>query len=443
MKPLAILITYIALASLDLLWSLFLTLLNYRNVSRHGGAVPAELGASISAEEAAKSADYSRAGMRLSFVSSPVGTAIVLAAAASGIFGLLDSAIGARIAAPFWHGALFLGTLLLAQSLLSAPFSIYRTFVLEKRYGFNTTKVGTWLLDSVKSMLIAVAIGLPLLYLLYAFIDGAGSLWWLWAAVIFSLINLLLSLIYPLVIAPLFNKFAPLREGSLASRIALLALRLDFKVSGVYVMDGSKRSKHSNAYFTGLGRVKRIVLFDTLVSSMSEDEVLAVLAHEIGHEKKKHVLKMTVVSIAFSFLSFWILAVLMEWSALYSAFGFALQSKHAMLLILGLVSGPATFFLAPAFSAWSRKHEFEADAFAVKALASEARVADASSADATGAEALSSALIRLNRENASNLWPHPLYSFWYYSHPTLRERLAAIRTKSRSGPNNPERVEPE
>jgi STE24 endopeptidase len=199
------------------------------------------------------------------------------------------------------------------------------------------------------------------------------------------------------VIAPLFNKFTPLSEGSLASRIAELARRLDFKVSGIHVMDGSKRSKHSNAYFTGLGRVKRIVLFDTLVSSMSEDEVLAVLAHEIGHEKKKHVPKKTIVSIVFSFLSFWILAVLMNWSARYSAFGFAAASKHALLLILGIVSGPATFFLTPAFSAWSRKHEFAADAF---------------STDATGAEALSSALLRLNRENSSNLWPHPLYSFW-------------------------------
>jgi STE24 endopeptidase len=177
-------------------------------------------------------------------------------------------------------------------------------------------------------------------------------------------------------------------------------------------MDGSKRSRHSNAYFTGLGRVKRIVLIDTLASSMTEDEVLAVLAHEIGHEKKRHVLKMTVASIAFSFLGFWILALLMNWSALYAAFGFADESKHALLSILALVSGPATFFLTPAFAAWSRKHEYEADAFA---------------AAAAGSDALASALIRLNRENASNLWPHPLYSAWYYSHPTLRERIAAIR----------------
>jgi STE24 endopeptidase len=182
-------------------------------------------------------------------------------------------------------------------------------------------------------------------------------------------------------------------------------------------MDGSKRSRHSNAYFTGLGRSKRVVLFDTLVAQMSEDEILAVLAHEIGHEKKKHVIKMTAVSIALSFVTFWVLSLMMRWGALYAAFGFTEASKHAIILILALVSGPATFFLAPVFSAWSRAHEYAADAYAADhALARREE----------GAAALGSALVKLNRENASNLWPHPLYSFWNYSHPTLCERLKAI-----------------
>jgi STE24 endopeptidase len=412
MSSSSILLVYVALALLDLGWALFLTALNYCSVARNGGAVPEELRASVSAEEAAKSAAYSKAGMRLSFVASPIGTAIVIAAAAAGLFGLLDAWVGGFVAQAYWRGALFLGLVLFAQALLSSPFSLYSTFVLEKRYGFNTTKIGTWLLDTLKSAVISTALGLPLLFLLYAFIDGTGPLWWLWAAAIFSLIDLALSLVYPLFIAPLFNKFSPLPEGSLRMHIEDLAHRLGFRMSGIFVMDGSKRSKHSNAYFTGLGRVKRIVLYDTLVSSMSEEEVLAVLAHEMGHEKKRHVLKMTAASIAFSFVGFWVLALLMGWPELYAAFGFSAPSKHALLLILGLVSGPATFFLTPAFSAWSRKHEYEADRFA---------------AEATGPEALSSALLRLNRENASNLWPHGLYSFWYYSHPTLRERLRAIR----------------
>ncbi len=416
MTPTAILLCYVALALVDLGWGLFLSVLNYRNVARRGGAVPEALRGSVGAEDAAKAAAYSKARMRLHLVESPALTALVVAAAAFGLFGLLDGLVASLVAregsaGAFWRGAAFLGALMLAQWLLSLPFSLYSTFSLEKRYGFNTTKAGTWLLDLLKGLLLSAALGLPLLYLLYAFIDRAGSLWWLEAAAIFALIQLLLSLIYPLVIAPLFNKFSPLPEGSLSARIAELATRLEFRVSGVFVMDSSKRTRHSNAYFTGLGRAKRIVLFDTLVSRMSEEEVLAVLAHEIGHEKKRHVRKMTAVSIAFSFLGFWILDLMMGWKELYAAFSFAEPSKHALLLILSLLSGPATFFLTPAFSAWSRRHEHQADAYAARAA---------------GAGALSSALIGLNRENASNLWPHPLYSFWYYSHPTLSERLEAI-----------------
>ena len=412
MTPSIIMLCYIALAVVDLAWGLFLTGLNYRSVARHSGDVPKELGAGVSAEEAAKSAEYSKARMRLSFVEGPVMAVIVLAAAAAGLFGLLGGVVDTLAVGAYWRGVVFLGVLILAQTLLATPFSIFSTFSLERRFGFNTTRVRTWLLDALKGAALSAALGLPLLYLLYAFIDGAGDLWWLIAAAVFSVIQLVLSILFPLVIAPMFNKFTPLPEGSLSTRIAELAGRLEFRVGGIFVMDGSKRSKHSNAYFTGLGRVKRIVLYDTLVAQMSEDEVLAVLAHEIGHEKRRHVLKMTAVSIALSFVAFWVLDLMMGWKALYAAFGFAGQSKHALLLILSLVSGPATFFLTPAFSAWSRKHEHEADAFAAKA---------------TGAAALGSALVRLNRENASNLWPHPLYSFWNYSHPTLVERLAAIR----------------
>jgi STE24 endopeptidase len=412
MTPLAILVAYIALALIDLGWGLYLTAINYRSVARHGGDVPAELELSIKPEQADKAASYSKARMRLSLVENPMLTVILLAAVALGLFGILDRLVAGLGLGQYWSGAIFLGALMLAQGILGSPFALYSTFSLEKRYGFNATKLGTWLLDGVKGIALSILLGLPLLYLLYAFIDGAGALWWLMAAIIFAAINIVISLLYPLVIAPLFNKFTPLSEGSLATRIAELASRLEFRVSGIFVMDGSKRSKHSNAYFTGLGTVKRIVLYDTLIAQMDEDEVLAVLAHEIGHEKKRHVLKMTAVSIAFSFLGFWLLALCMDWRALYAAFGFAGPSKHALLLILALVTGPATFFLTPAFSAWSRKHEYEADDFAAKAA---------------GAEALTSALIKLNRENASNLWPHPLYSFWYYSHPTLVERIGAIR----------------
>ena len=405
------------LAALDLCWALFLTVLNYRAVAAKAGEVPEPLRGSVSPEDASKAASYSMAKMRLSLVQAPVATALTAAAAALGLFGLLDRLESGLLVSAYWRGALFLGSVGLAGLLMSLPFDLYSTFSLEKRFGFNTTRARTWLLDLAKSLAISVLLGLSLLWLVYAFIDGAGRLWWLWAAIAYSLFSLFISWIYPLAIAPLFNKFSPLPAGSLADRIGELAKKLDFKVGGIFVMDSSKRSRHSNAYFTGLGRVKRVVLFDTLVSSMSEDEILACLAHEIGHEKKRHVLQSMAVSIAFSFLVFWVLSLMMGYLALYAAFGFAAPSKHALLLILGLVSGPATFFLTPAFSAWSRRREYQADAFA---------------AEATGSEALASSLVRLNRENASNLWPQRLYSAWYYSHPALVERLAAIRERQKA-----------
>jgi STE24 endopeptidase len=417
MTPSLILLCYIALALVDLGWGNFLTALNYRSVARREGEIPKALKKSVDPKEAAKAAAYSKAKMRLSFIEGPVDAIVTLAAVVLGLFGFLDAWIGSLALSAYWSGVLFLGLLLIAQALILSPFGIYSTFVLEKRFGFNTTTVKTWLLDALKGAAISAALGLPLLALLYAFIDGTGKLWWLIAAAIFSCIDLVISLLYPLVIAPLFNKFTPLPEGSLKERIGALAGKLEFRLSGIFVMDGSKRSRHSNAYFTGLGRSKRVVLYDTLVQQMSEDEILAVLAHEIGHEKKKHVLKMTAVSIALSFLAFYLLDLMMGWGALYAAFGFAAPSKHAIVLILALVSGPATFLLTPAFSAWSRAHEYAADGYsAANALATRAE----------GAAALGSALVKLNRENASNLWPHPLYSFWYYSHPTLCERLEAI-----------------
>ena len=416
MKPATILLLYLALAGLDLLWGVFLAYLNWRSVRSAGGKVPPEFARTVSKDEAAKAGDYSMARLRFGLLEAPLTTLPPLAAAALGLFGLLDGALGKIVSGfpmvpAFSRAALFFVVLALASALISLPFSIWSTFGIEKRFGFNTTSLSTWLLDGLKGALLSALIGLPLLALLMAFMDATGGLWWLWAAAIFSLVDIALSIIFPLVIAPLFNKFRPLPAGTLADRIGELADRLGFRMRGIFVMDGSKRSRHSNAYFTGLGAVKRVVLFDTLISTMSEDEILAVLAHEIGHEKRRHVRKMTAVSIVLAFVGFWVLSILMEWGELYAAFGFAEKTKEAIMLIFALVSGPATFFLAPLFAAWSRRHEYEADAYAARAA---------------GKEAMASALLRLNKENASNLWPHPLYVFWNYSHPTLRQRLAAI-----------------
>ncbi len=411
MEAASILRVYIAFAAADLVWGLFLTFLNYRNARRNADSVPEAFRESVTPEEHRKAAAYSLARMRLGFVSSPVMTLLTLAAVVAGFFGLVDAWLGGFVHREYLRGAAFLGAVGLLASLVSLPFSLYSTFVLEKRFGFNTTTLKTWAADALKGLALSIVIGLPLALLLFLFMDATGRLWWLWAFAALSLVNLGISIAYPLLIAPLFNKFSPLPEGSLAERIRELAGRLDFRMSGIFVMDGSKRSKHSNAYFTGLGRTKRVVLFDTLVAQMSEEEILAVLAHEIGHEKKRHVLKGMLLSLVLSFVGFWILSLLRYWAPLYPAFGFAGASKEALVFILMLASGPLTFFLAPAFSAWSRRHEYAADRFA---------------AEAAGPEAMGSALLKLNRENASNLTPHPWYSFWYYSHPTLSERLAAL-----------------
>lgn len=419
MAPTSILFCFVALALADLGWSSALTALNYREARARRGQVPPGLKGKVSVAEAQKASDYSMAKMRLGSVEDLAGTLLVLILSVSGAFGLLDSLLAGAIGSAYWLGAAFLGILALAETLLSLPFGLYATFVLEKRFGFNATTPGTWALDALKGILLSAAIGLPLLFLLYLFIDGTGSLWWLWAAVIFSAIDVILSLIYPLAIAPLFNRFEPLPEGSLRTRIEELAARLSFRVNGIFVMDGSKRSRHSNAYFTGMGRMKRIVLFDTLVSQMGEDEILAVLAHEIGHEKKKHVLIMTAIAVAASFAGFRILGLCLGWKELYAAFGFQSASKHALILVLALAAGPATFFLTPILSWLSRRHEYQADAYA---------------AAATSPRALGSALLKLNKENASNLWPHRLYAAWHYSHPELRARLSALGTVDKERP---------
>lgn len=414
MSPSSILNAFIVLSLAEFGWSSVLLALNYRDAYLGRSRVPMEFAGWLSAAEAAKAADYSRAKMRFSFVRSAVSTFAVLIAAASGLFGALDARLSGMIASAYWLGAAFLGILVLAQALLSAPFSLYLSFRVEKRFGFNTMTARTWILDALKALFLNAALGLPLLLLLYAFMDWTGGLWWLWAAIVFSAIDIAISLLYPLLVAPLFNRFKPLEEGSLRLKIDALAERLSFKKGGVFVMDGSKRSRHSNAYFTGMGRMKRIVLYDTLLETMSEEEVLAVLAHEIGHEKKLHVLKLTGIAVAAAFLGFFILGLCSLWADLYAAFGFRGPSRHALILVLSLASGPAGFFLSPLLASMSRRHEYQADAYA---------------AAATSPAALGSALLKLNKENASNLWPNRLYSAWHSSHPELRDRLAAIGFK--------------
>ncbi len=411
MSSTAILALYLAFFFLDLFWESFLSLLNMRYV-RNTKSVPLALAGVVDSATREKSVSYTLARGRFGILASFTVSAGLLAVIFSGYLGVLDDLAAGVPVHPYFQGMLFIATVSVTFWLISLPFVLYSNFGIEARYGFNKMTFGLFLADTLKGTLITTALGVPVLLALFWFMDAAGTLWWIWAFLAISVFQLLINLLYPLVIAPLFNKFTPLAEGALRSRILGLAERLGFRTKGIFVMDGSKRSRHSNAYFTGLGRVKRIVLFDTLVNTMTEDEVVSVLAHEIGHEKKNHVKKGLVVSLLVSLVGFWLLGVLLPYLPLYRAFGLQRVSYHAILVLLAFCSGPFTFFLKPLGSVWSRKHEYQADRFAVEVVGN--------------AGGLKSALIRLSKDNLSNLTPHPLYSFWHYSHPTIAERLGAL-----------------
>jgi STE24 endopeptidase len=300
-------------------------------------------------------------------------------------------------------------------SIAGLPADLYATFGLEARFGFNKTTVRLYVADKLKGLLLGLVIGVPFLFVVLWLMEVMGRYWWIWAFVFICGVELLMIVIYPTFIAPLFNKFEPLKDGELRDRILRLAEHVGFHTSGIYSMDGSRRSAHSNAYFTGLGRAKRIVLFDTLIEHMTIEQGLAVLAHEMGHYKMKHIRRMLVVQTVFLFVGLLILSLLVEYRPLFAAF--ALQpTSHAALVLFSLLSGPFTFYLAPLTNLLSRRHEYEADQFAAVTL--------------RDGRPMEEALVNLTVKNLSNLTPHPWYSFYHYSHPTPVERIEALRQVS-------------
>jgi STE24 endopeptidase len=387
-----------------------LLLLNLRHVARSRG-VPAPLAGRVDETTAERSRAYTLANARLALVQGTYGAALTLAILFSGLLPWLDRTLAARGVAGPHRFVLFLVVLSAALAVASIPLSLFHTFVLEARFGFNRTTPRLWIVDRLKSLVVQAVLGIPLLYATYAFMRFTGSLWWLWLFGFYVAVQVVLLWLYPAVIAPLFNRFAPLPEGPLRERLEGLARDAGFANRGLFVMDASRRSGHSNAYFTGLFR-PRIVLFDTLVERMSVDEAASVLAHEIGHYQRRHVHRRLVLSLAATLVALFVLSRLVPWPPLYAAFGFEAPSLHAALALLSLGGGAFLFWLAPLASRLSRRHEYEADRYAVSL--------------ARAPEALKSALLRLNGENLSNLHPHPWYSAWHYSHPVLVERLAAI-----------------
>jgi STE24 endopeptidase len=378
--------------------------------------IPDCIAEKISASEYEQSLQYTIAKGKFTRWSEIYGRLITLAILFTGILPLLDrlSEQSAAVFTTVGHaqGIIFCFGVGLIGSLAALPIDLYSTFALEARFGFNRTTWQLYLRDKAKAFLLAVVIGTPFLWVVLWFMDKPGPYWWIWLFFFIAGFQLVMILIYPVLIAPWFNKFEPLKEGEFRNRILALADKVGFKTSGIFSMDGSKRSGHSNAYFTGIGQAKRIVLFDTLVEQLSIEQGLAVLAHEMGHYKLKHIRRMLVVELVFLFVGLFALSLLLKFRPLYAAFGLA-PSSHAALVLFSLISAPATFYLSPLMNRLSRRHEYEADRFAVQTLG-----------DAKGME---EALVNLTVKNLSNLTPHPWYSAYHYSHPTTAERVHALR----------------
>src|SRR5438874_7973597 len=417
MPPFAV--TALVLILARAITELWLSRLNQRHVRVHANEVPPAFRGNIEETTYCRSVDYTLAKSRFADIASVFDAVVLIAVLFSGVLPWAFGSFSASFGSSIFAMAGFLFVTGIALSVLGLPFAWYAQFKLEERFGFNTTSMKTWILDRIKEFLLAALLGYPLLALVLKIIEWTGGDWWLWAAALVIAFQLLLLLIAPAVIMPLFNKFTPLPQGGLRQRLFALAQRTGFPTRSIDVMDGSKRSRHSNAFLTGFGRFRKIVLFDTLVAQLSEPELESVLAHEIGHYKKRHVLKSLGVSMAGVFVAFAAIAWLARQQWFYRAFGFEHQTGFAAanvvpaMLLFALLAGTISFWFLPFIHMWSRRFEYDADAFASVALGEK--------------QSLIQALRKLSEKNLSNLTPHPFYSSFYYSHPTLLERERALR----------------
>jgi STE24 endopeptidase len=376
---------------------------------------PADLRDLYDPAEYARSQEYTRVRTRFGLVTGTFDLALLLLFWWVGGFAWLDQLVRGWASGQVARGLLFFGLLLLAKAVLSLPFKVYSTFVIEERFGFNRTTSTTFIADLVKGLLLAVVLGGVLLAAVLLLFERAGELAWLWVWAAVSLFTLFIQFIAPTWIMPLFNKFTPLGEGELRQAIFRFAGKVGFPLDNVFVMDGSKRSGKSNAFFTGFGRHRRIALFDTLIDKHTVPELVGVLAHEIGHYKKKHILKGILLSLVHSGVMLWLLSFFLGQEKLYGAFGLSEPSIYAGLVFFGLLFTPLEMILNPFLQYLSRRHEFEADRFAA-----------VETGDPRG---LAEALKKLSVHNLSNLTPHPFYVLLHYSHPPLLQRLAALSRK--------------
>ena len=391
---------------------LWLNLRQDKAVSKSFNAVPAEFSEKITLEQHQKAAQYTQAKLLVNHFEIIFSTLVLLIWTLGGGLNWLDT---------FWQtqgfdtintGVLFIISLMVIGSAIDLPFSVYRTFVLEQKFGFNKMTMGTFIGDLFKGLLLMLVIGLPLIYAILWLMNEMGGLWWAYVWLVLTGFSLLMFWLYPSYIAPIFNKFKPLDNLELKVKIDSLLIRTGFKSDGVFVMDGSKRSAHGNAYFTGIGKNKRIVFFDTLLEGMEDKEVEAILAHELGHFHHKHIRKHMISSFTISLLGLALLGYLINQPWFFNGLGVQTMSNHTALILFTLTLPVFSFFIAPISNALSRKHEFEADSFAAKH---------------TNADDLISSLVKLYRDNASTLTPDRLYSAFHDSHPSATIRINHLK----------------
>lgn len=407
-------LTVAGLMMARLIAQLVLEALNRAEVRRHQGTVPPALAGVMDASTYARSTEYTLAKSRFSSFELIYEAVVLAIVIFSGVLPWVWARFDSLAPGAAWSGALFLVATLILIGLPSLPLSWWSQFRLEAKYGFNQSTLGLWVSDQIKSTLLGVVLGVPLAWGLLALVGKMGATWWIWGFGLMFGFQLLMLVLYPKLILPLFNKLTPLPEGEVRTRLLALSDRTGFQAQTIEVMDGSKRSAHSNAFFTGFGRFRRIVLFDTLMNQLAQDELEAVLAHEIGHYKRGHIPKRLVTMAALQLGAFAAIAWLAKSTWFNPAFDFPAGATAATFLLFGLLGGLATFWFSPIGNWVSRKHEYEADAFARDAM--------------RGAAPLSGALRKLSQKNLSNLTPHPLYSAVYYSHPTLVERERALQS---------------
>jgi STE24 endopeptidase len=389
---------------------------NFLNLKSLSKTLPDEFDGVYDEETYAKSQEYTKVNTRFGFITGAFDLAILLGFWFSGGFNVLDQWVRGYGFGELITGLCFMGVLMVAKMIIGLPFSIYSTFVIEERFGFNKTTPKTFVVDLLKGLLLGVLIGGPVLAAILAFFMYAGDLAWLYAWVALTLFTLVMQYVAPTWIMPLFNKFTPLEEGELRTAIEEYTQKVDFPLQGLFVIDGSKRSSKSNAFFTGFGKNKRVALYDTLIENHTTEELVAVLAHEIGHYKKKHIIKGMISGVLQSGVMLFVLSIFLQEPDLFEAFYMEEMSVYAGLIFFGMLYAPISMILSIFMQMSSRKHEYEADEYAAKTTGKP--------------EDMISTLKKLSKDNLSNLTPHPFYVFLNYSHPPALERINALRKQT-------------